>query len=514
MKEKEMLTPLATSHKLFAAFERNNILYCHWKSNEHLLEGLAGDTDLDVLVSENDSDKASVLLSECGYKKAIIQFGSRYPKVEEWIGFDEETGRLIHIHLHYEIVTGMKHQKDYVLPWADRVLSQRVLNSQYQVYTASKELELILLKTRNVLKMPYSKRIKLALGQGVNPSGDYSSELDYLLQDADKEKVLSAANELYGDSTLHAYWLSDHYDNKELKTAAHRIRKKLAPYRRYPEIVVAIKYLYFRIAFAVKKILNKLRIDKPVYRKELRKPGLLIAFIGPDGCGKSTVTSEVEKWLTWKIEASRFYLGSGDHFNSIGKRLLSLLKKTDSRVGASAKSGNAGKGQVQIKPAEGKKVPLKKHLGHIYDSFYLISIAKHCLRELVRADRYRKKGGIALLDRFPQTQFEGINDGPKIACKYGELHNTLFFRFMAKLEYSIFRRISQIQPDVVIKLMVSPEESIRRKPDHNYEEVSRKSEVVKNLLFSNSSVYTVDTEQAFGSELKQIKKIIWDELNK
>ena len=40
---------LTAISKLLDALEENNILYCHWKSNEHLAVSMAGDTDLDVL---------------------------------------------------------------------------------------------------------------------------------------------------------------------------------------------------------------------------------------------------------------------------------------------------------------------------------------------------------------------------------------------------------------------------------------------------------------------------------
>lgn len=36
--------------ELFDEFHEQEIRYCHWKSNEHLQEGLVGETDLDVIV--------------------------------------------------------------------------------------------------------------------------------------------------------------------------------------------------------------------------------------------------------------------------------------------------------------------------------------------------------------------------------------------------------------------------------------------------------------------------------
>ena len=59
--------------KLFEKWNAN-VCYCHWKSNEHLVEGLNGITDLDLLVSIDDKSKAESILKEdnfvfCKYRQ-------------------------------------------------------------------------------------------------------------------------------------------------------------------------------------------------------------------------------------------------------------------------------------------------------------------------------------------------------------------------------------------------------------------------------------------------------------
>ena len=50
------------------------------------------------------------------------------------------------------------------------------------------------------------------------------------------------------------------------------------------------------------------------------------------------------------------------------------------------------------------------------------------------------KGGIAICDRYPQTQFKGIYDGPKIqAMKLYE--NTSFGKFFIKMEEKNIRKV-------------------------------------------------------------------------
>lgn len=130
-----------------------------------------------------------------------------------------------------------------------------------------------------------------------------------------------------------------------------------------------------------------------------------------------------------------------------------------------------------------------------------------------RADRYMEKGGIPLYDRFPQTQFEGIYDGPKIN-HYCQQRGISFgiVRWMAKREQHYIEKIQDYQPRLVFKLMLSPEESIRRKPSENLEVVTRKHNITSQLKFPHSLVHTVDATMNYQEEIIYIKNQIWNEL--
>ena len=146
---------------LFSQWNDIGIRYCHWKSNEHLTEGLNGITDLDVLLDEADKEKGCTVLKEHRFLYCKSQFGSRYPFVDDWIGFDSATGKLIHLHLHYKIITGHKGMKEYTLPWTDDVLSTRVLDKITNVYISDPNFEILTLFSRFGLKAHY-KQIKKA----------------------------------------------------------------------------------------------------------------------------------------------------------------------------------------------------------------------------------------------------------------------------------------------------------------------------------------------------------------
>ena len=155
---------LNISKELFASWNEAHLLYCHWKSNEHLLAGLEGKTDLDVLLSRTDKNQGEKLLRSLDFLKCKSQYGSRYFEVDDWIGFDKDTGALIHLHLHYALVTGHKGMKEYSLPWIDLALRTRVMNEKYGVYMMEPNLEMMTLYTRIGLKADVINLVRCRMG--------------------------------------------------------------------------------------------------------------------------------------------------------------------------------------------------------------------------------------------------------------------------------------------------------------------------------------------------------------
>ena len=69
-----------------------------------------------------------------------------------------------------------------------------------------------------------------------------------------------------------------------------------------------------------------------------------------------------------------------------------------------------------------------------------------------------------------------------------------------------------LSPDMVIKLLLPPEESIRRKPRENMDVIKRKHQIIKTLMFDGSETYTIDATKEYDKELLEIKSIIWTHL--
>lgn len=498
---------LNVCYDLFEAWNQSAILYCHWKSNEHLEEGLNGLTDLDVYVSKTCKDKAEKELQRLKYIKFRPQKSARYKDVDEWIGFDYETGKIVHVHLHYKIITGTKFVKEYEFPIEEEIIKTRVMDKKFSVYITAPELEIIILYTRIALKAKDKKHIVV--------KSDDEKEIAFLKERIDKEELRSNCLNLLGDNGEKFYALieKEKLNEREWHEVFLCAKLWLKRHKRMSQIASFIRHKWFYYRNIYHAIIRKRLHKNTIGKKTLSPIGKSVCFLGADGSGKSTVSCEIEKWLTWKIEANRFYLGSGDHYNSFIKRLIrkANLKIKSSKKQNIVKTQDAKpKSDVQPKKKESLFRQLAKTVYSVLNSMYLKQIAIHSYSEIKKAQKYIKKGAVALYDRFPQNQFAGMYDGPKIRIRYQKMG--IIIKCLAVREEKAINKAQKYQPDLMFKLVLPAEESIRRKPDHTIEEVRPKAEMTEKLIFNNSKVFVIDATQPYEKEILEIKRIIWDEL--
>ena len=502
---------LKISKELFTAWNEANLLYCHWKSNEHLLAGLEGETDLDVLLSCNNKEAGEEVLRRLDFLQCKSQFGSRYPDVDDWIGFDKDTGRLIHVHLHYGLVTGHKGMKEYSLLWTDKALCTRVLNVEYGIYTIEPNLEMVTLFTRIGLKADFRSIIRCRIGKFQFPK-DVKKEIDWLKCRVDMKKIRLLLDSYYGDNADVMFELikkdvlksTDYLRLRKITESTFNKCSRVKSFMRIREVSF---FAYQRFG---KRIIQKIR---PVISKKtpVSGNGISIAFIGQDGSGKSTVTNEIKKWLTWKIEAERFYLGSGDHYNGYMKRLLRFSRQhihINEQNNSKEKKAKEALNSVPYQKNKG----LRRKIALVMTSVNFKNAAHHAYKTIQISSQYVKRGGIALFDRFPQNQFKGIYDGPKIINDANNGLIRFVIRRLSNQEKMYIDRIQNYQPTLVFKLQLPPEESIRRKPHENLEAVSRKAEITKALRFDKSHVVILDATQDYKEEILKVKRVIWSHL--
>jgi hypothetical protein len=146
------------------------------------------------LIDRNRYRDVNKILFKYNFKKYEAISYLRYNSIEDFIGFDEKEGNLVHIHLHYELRLGRKFIKEYHLPIEEHIFNNLIYNENYSIYLISPELEIILLLVRFVAK----KRNKIFfMKKGNVLNKDFRKEFDWLYNKISYDKVYYHANILF-----------------------------------------------------------------------------------------------------------------------------------------------------------------------------------------------------------------------------------------------------------------------------------------------------------------------------
>ncbi len=209
------------------------------------------------------------------------------------------------------------------------------------------------------------------------------------------------------------------------------------------------------------------------------KKGFIIAFVGQDGAGKTTISNIMIERLKKNNDVKSMYLGSGENYSSLIKTFYKSMEKRHNH----------------------------SFIKEISGMLFYLQVAKRCATKANKSKKMVQNGTIIFWDRCPQIQFVGINDGPKIESKFGKSKNfltRLIYPYFQKKEMYHLKNAVKVQPDIVVKLHLSVEESMRRKPDNDINKMKKKHTIVETLKFPNSEVIDIDANQPIEQEISQI----------
>jgi thymidylate kinase len=485
------------------------VRYCHWKSNEHLDAALTGDTDLDLLVDHAAATTTVAVLGELGFKRFNAPPEISYVGVEDYLGLDHATGRLAHVHLHYRLVLGEKYLKGYRLPWEELLLSTRRLDPEWNTYVTDPNLELVLLVVRAAIKLRRRDRLTSAR-RSRYVGGDLEREFTWLVKRTDPDRVQGIARELLGHHaavvllrTLTAGLTTEQL--LELRGAAAPV---LDRFRTYDRQAGNLERWRREWRDRSRRAMRRFFGARVVLGFSLPRGGVIIAFVGADGSGKSTVVRATTSWLSWRLQVLPVYLGFGDGKISLFRRLLQSLaragSKSLSRPSPEVFPGSQESGVRRVPP----KVSRLKSTWRVLWAWSIVREKRVRLREAIQA---RNLGHTVICDRYPQAQIGELSDGPLLS-RFAE-NRTGWFRAAAGWELEAYRAMEATVPDLVIKLHVAPEVSARRKHDVSLESLRQRVDTVRQLRFAKSTqVLEIDSNQPLDAVLLQVKRAVWKAL--
>lgn len=490
---------LAVVTALFQTLNQRGLRYCHWKSNLRLVDSLNGRTDLDLLVDPTHREPFRQILDAADIKQVLAPRGKRYPNLEDYLGFDPESGRQFHLHVHYHLVLGEQFVKNYQLPLAEQFLNAAVLCQGVKIPTA--ELELIVLSMRALLKYRDRDAIKDILTIRFPGVPDHiTKEINWLLAQTSLEKVNTVLREL-GDHVpadiivdfLHTITTSPR-DGRTLLRLRQGLRQALRPYQRYSRpwaTLIYIKELWRRR--------NSFLRFKPPAQMTFPAGGLTLALVGVDGAGKTTLSEAVATWLAWKLDVHTYYLGS---------KQPSRLSEWSYLVFRMAR-----RSQRELANRVGESNMLAKMLAAVRNT---LLYSHYLFTGRDRFGRYRlgkaqgHQGSVVVYDRYP---LEAPLDGPQIHLIAHD-DKTRTAALLARMEQKLYRQMEL--PDLLIVLEVAPEISLQRKPDHQWETIIEKNQMLKQLTAAmeenGAQLVRLDASQPLDEVLSQVKEVIWQQL--
>ncbi len=485
----------------FETLNSRQIEYCHWKSNHSLKSFLQGEGDLDLLVSGSSRKEFESALSEFNFKLAVSPAWEETVSVYHYYGLDEETGKIVHLHIYFKLLSGGMLIKNYHLPF-ERLLLDRS-NELDGIKVPDKASELLVFVVRKILEC--------------------SSAPDYLFVIREEENIKREFN-----------WLSDLETLNQTKNLLPQYLPKITPLI-FDEYIQALQFkpkFFTRLSLSKKlhKVFSENAINAPIKNKELTwkkffhllhqkfiskkqaynfcRGGTLIAFVGADGSGKSTHISRIENWLTKMVFVNRIHTGlpPATWLTFFPRLFLPVFRKLfpSQRINS-----------VELKQQSGNN---QKKKDTSYSILFLIRsiMVAFDQKQLANAARYSADSGkIIISDRYPSAALGGM-DGPRVDPSFFN-NGAPFKRFLARIEKKIYNSISK--PDLVFKLTIPLELTLQRLAERKEEmddepekQIRCRQSVMDKWEIPGVPIHDIDNSAPLEDVQRKIKKIIWDSI--
>ena len=487
-------------------FAAQRLRYCLWKSNLRLPQALNGTTDLDLLIDPQQAGLFRAIIGRHPVKRIVPPPGARYPGMEHFLGFDRPSGRLFHLHVHFQMVLGERYVKNHRVPMEREFLdSVRTLGG---VPVPSASLELSILSMRALLKYRGRDVIKDIFGiRSPGIAEDIHAEIEWLLDQTSVDEVRAALEE--GGGLIPADLVCKFLETviqaprsgRTLFRLRGRLRREIGGLRRHGWLRARVQYL--GSAWRQRR-----RFRRPPRRDPRMTPaggGSAVAVVGADGSGKSTISLALADWLGWKLEARVYYMGSKQPSRT--SRWLYLGFRAQRRTHRALERNLGGNRWITRTVGASRDVTLSLH--HL-------SIGRDRARRYRDALRDFRTGAVVIFDRFPfehisNEQGARLLDGPRIADSVG---GGRVVGLLAAVEERMYRRFRL--PDHLFVLQAKPEVSAERKPDHALDVIVAKSRAILELgtlaAGRGAAVARIDADRPLDEVILEARTRLWDVL--
>jgi hypothetical protein len=490
----EALEPAAILLSLLAAFTREGVAHCYWKSRRRIDRALSGQSDLDLLIAKNDRRRAVDILYRQGFKYWPDRPWRDHPALLSFFGYDGSECAIYHVHIHFQLVLGHSLIKNFRVPIEDRLLARSVPHRSLPIRILDPTDETLLLVVRANLDMSFFDPVALRRWSGLRRK--YADALADLTPIVDRRELKDRAGEIFSPKLADRIvrGLGAICAGKTSRGLRIAIARELSAFRIYSDVGATVRGLW-RSALSAAGGLNKHYFGAP--RLGVRRTlggGALVTIVGVDGSGKSTLLREVRCWLDPQVDLMTCYFGTGDGQPSLFFRPIKAVSRSVARVVRTRPKG-ASHGAVSNRPPG---------LGYsVMFAIWAIAVAIEKRRKIVSTQRAINRGFVVVTDRYPQNEILEFNDGPLLhrlpRCP----------AWLRRFESSVYGLAQRAPPDLVIKLLVGPETVARREPLMINPVIHQRVASLKELKFSASRVVSIDATRPLEEVHREAKRAIW-----
>lgn len=478
--------------RLFDEFDRNQISYCYWKSTGRIVAALRGDTDLDLLVAQEDQHRATAVLLSAGFKAFPAASPRSHPSIATFLGYDDGSGRLLHVDLQTCIVVGDALVKEYRLPWEQVVLTRSIRDPTLLLNMLDPASEGVLLIVRACLETQWFDLVALRNRAALRQKFDTDRKrLARCLDRAELQELASAllSPEVAG-LVADAMW--DTRPLHRLHRLRREVRRAVAPFCIYRSAEARARSWWRAVVWASSSF-NQWLVHAPrSWNRRVPGGGRIIAIIGVDGSGKSTLVRALRAWLAREVDVLPIYFGTGNGRPSLWLLPFKLLVPICGRL---------------IKPKSRKlSQGSRNEPGLGYTALIIVWATLAALEKrgkLLKAFRAAQRGMLVVTDRYPQDENADFNDGPLLS------RVSRAPAFLRRFEARVYQLSRRIRPDLILRHKVTLETAALREPSMDRAIIERRIAEITRLRFADAFTVELDSEKSFPEVIRAAKREIW-----
>lgn len=480
--------------EVFTRLTIANVRYCHWKSNFMLDDALSGKTDLDLLVFRDDATKFEEVVSGLDFKRGTLPWWYRNPSIVHYFGLDEETGKLIHLHVYFRIVTGGFLMKNHRLPLERILLNHCVSKGGVPVPEKSAELLVLVLKTLieygSFAELPFALRqtnilrtelIWLCCDENLNRALELLQQFFPFL---DEKLFREGVDALRGSSLTQRFWVGT------------KIRNIFSGFRIYRSWVAFLMVLLRLLMILGNRLFIRRKIITP------SAGGVVLAFVGGDGAGKSSIVAGISDWLGEHFDIYTVHAGKPPTtwLSSLPNLILPMLRKLFpfERINV-----QETRGDDNSRPKNPRDYSLLLLFRSVLVAFDQRSVLKNAFAKA-------GQGAIVICDRFPSAILGGT-DGPRVDPAW---YSHPLKKWLANMEKRIYASIQP--PDQAFVLTVPVEVALKRNDQRAGTEgeayVRTRHADVASWVVPNCKIHRLENTQPLVEALKDFKRLVWQAL--